>query len=500
MEDRARQAYNARRNFRNKKFQAGCYAPFVSLYFRTNGDVIACCKNQTFVLGNVSQQRLEDIWRGAQISTLRKALANYRFESGCEFCEWQVQGGAYESAYPWVFEEFPVSSMEPEWPAMIEFAGSNTCNFECIMCYGELSSAIRARRDRLPPLPKVYSEQFFQDLRKFLPHLKRAKFFGGEPFLSHECFRIWDLMMADGLSIPCHVTTNGSQYNPKVERVLKALPISLSISIDGVTKETLEKIRVNADYERLIANLHRFRDYTRRRKTYLGLSYCLMRQNWHEFGEFLLFADRLGSEVFVNTVIDPSDCSLYTLPPKELSDIADNLEAQSSMLRNRLSLNRHIWENTIKAIRGSANERQVEGVDRIKESAAEARRDGPDDNRNPLFAAWKIQDEGRYAEALTEALKTPETDPNYYHALCLCGHLRRVTGDLTGAARDLDRAIQLAARRPEAYFYRAWLWLEQKQTNKGIADALCARELVCEGDWIRDTDVNEVFERLQNQR
>ena len=499
MEDRVRQDYDAHRNFKKKTFRSGCYAPFVSVYFTTSGDVIACCKNQTFVLGNVSRQRLTDIWRGAQISTLRKALANYRFESGCEFCEWQVRGGAYESAYPWVFEEFPVSSMEPEWPAMIEFAGSNTCNFECIMCYGELSSSIRARRDRLPPLPKAYSEEFFQDLRKFLPHLKRAKFFGGEPFLSHECFRIWDLMITDGLSIPCHITTNGSQYNPKVERVLEALPISLSISIDGVTKETLEKIRVNADYERLIANLHRFRDYTRRRKTYLGLSYCLMRQNWHEFGEFLLFADGLGCEVFVNTVIDPSDCSLYTLAPKELADVADNLEAQSHALRNRLSLNRHIWENTIKAVRGSANERQVEGVDRIKETASEALRNGPESIRDHLGVAWKLHDESRYAEALVEALKTHETDPSYYHSVYLCGHLRRITGDLAGAERDLDRAVHMAPRRPEAFFYRAWLRLEQKQFDKGIADARCARELLQEGDWVGDSDIIEILELLQNQ-
>src|SRR5690349_18092160 len=135
MEAEIRQAYDARRNFRQKGFRSGCYAPFVSVYFTTSGDVIACCKYSTFVLGNIAQQRLEDIWRGAQITTLRNALANYQFKSGCEFCEWQIQGGAYESAYPWIFEELPVKSMEPEWPAMIEFASSNTCNFECIMCY-----------------------------------------------------------------------------------------------------------------------------------------------------------------------------------------------------------------------------------------------------------------------------------------------------------------------------------------------------------------------------
>ena len=88
MDPAIRQTYDATRDFSNKGFRAGCYAPFVSMYFNTFGDVIACCKNQTFVLGNIADQRLDDIWNGARIGVLCKALADYRFETGCEFCEW----------------------------------------------------------------------------------------------------------------------------------------------------------------------------------------------------------------------------------------------------------------------------------------------------------------------------------------------------------------------------------------------------------------------------
>src|SRR5262249_33725194 len=158
------------------------------------------------------------------------------------------------------FDRFSVDAVDPEWPQMIEFAGSNNCNFECIMCSGELSSTIRANRERLPPLPKLYTDQFFDDLRPFLPHLRQAKFLGGEPFLGQECFRIWDMILEDGLETQCHVTTNASQYNAKVERVLEALPVSVSVSVDGATKETVEKIRVNSHFETLLSNLHRFRE------------------------------------------------------------------------------------------------------------------------------------------------------------------------------------------------------------------------------------------------
>ena len=65
----------------------------------------------------------------------------------------------------------------------MEFSISNVCNLECVMCNGNFSSAIRAHRDQLPPAKSVYSNAFDPVLRSILPHLFRAKFLGGEPFL-----------------------------------------------------------------------------------------------------------------------------------------------------------------------------------------------------------------------------------------------------------------------------------------------------------------------------
>src|SRR5262249_32268021 len=163
------------------------------------------------------------------------------------------------------------------------FSLSNVCNFECVQCDGENSSLIRAKRDRLPPLANPYGDGFYDDLREFLPHLRIAKFLGGEPFLTAGCFRIFESMIETRLTTPCYVTTNGSQFNQRVERVLENLPVSIIFSIDGVTKATLEAIRVNARHEVLMENARRFVDYTRRRGTTFLFSFCVMRRNWREF-------------------------------------------------------------------------------------------------------------------------------------------------------------------------------------------------------------------------
>ncbi len=66
--------YNATRDFSQKTLHSACYAPWVSLYFDTMGNVQACCQNTKFPVGNIALQTIDEIWQGKKIRTLRKAL------------------------------------------------------------------------------------------------------------------------------------------------------------------------------------------------------------------------------------------------------------------------------------------------------------------------------------------------------------------------------------------------------------------------------------------
>ncbi len=154
-----------------------------ALYLHQSGDVRACCQNWWLPLGNVTQQRLVDIWRGERAETLRAAILESDYSLGCDFCTWQHEDGDPSTIFARNFDELPLQARDPEWPAQIEFSVSNTCNLQCTMCRGEWSSSIRSQRERLPPLPQVYGEQFFTDLAEFLPHLGDVAL-GGEPFLA----------------------------------------------------------------------------------------------------------------------------------------------------------------------------------------------------------------------------------------------------------------------------------------------------------------------------
>lgn len=462
LEPQAIAAYDASRKISHQPFRSACYAPYTSLYFNTNGDVIACCKNLTYVLGNVAEQRLDEIWRGKKAQAMRKALANYKLGVGCEFCEWQIKGGAHDQVYATMFDELPASE-DAEWPARMEFTVSNTCNLACVMCYGVLSSTIRAHREKLPPLPKVYDDRFFEDLRRYLPHLRDAKFFGGEPFLAQENYRIWDMMIEDGITIPCHVTTNGTQWGKKVERILEALPCSISVSIDGTTKATVESVRVNANFEEVRQNADRFLAYTRQRRTYFTFTYCLMRQNWFEFGDYLKYADERRVQVFINTVIDPPNCSLYTLPPAELAAIVKQMEEMDAREGySKLRKNGNVWTSGVEALRKNADERQRQGVSDVKRTMT---------SRDPIAQAWVAVGAGKYDEALAEVAGIDSESSQYYSRLCLEGHVLRLQKRVAEAAVRLDEAISLSPKSPHAYVERAWLNLGSGNHAAGFADA-----------------------------
>jgi MoaA/NifB/PqqE/SkfB family radical SAM enzyme len=335
--------YDAKRDFSAKSHAALCYAPYTNLYFDNRANVRICCHNSVFPVGNILETTIDEIWQNARIVSLRQSLAAYQFGQGCEFCVRQAADDWFASLSMQRFDEFAVASAAPEWPAQMEFSISNACNLECIMCGGLWSSAIRRRRENLPPLPHLYSRDFLLSLRKYLPHLKRAKFLGGEPFLIREYYVLWNMIAAEGLATPCHVTTNGTQLNPHVREVMDKLPFSIAVSMDGATKTTVERIRVNADFDALMRNVREFRTYARERGTSFSLTYCLMRQNWHEFGAYCALADELDCTVAINTVTHPPEFGLYSLAPAALRQVVRGMEIEAPRLERRLGRNKPVW-------------------------------------------------------------------------------------------------------------------------------------------------------------
>ncbi|MFZ4432497.1 MAG: glycosyltransferase [Microthrixaceae bacterium] len=314
----ARREWERHRPGRHHPVDAACVAPWVALEFDPSGWVYACCANQQYPLGRIGTDRLADLWGGPRAQVLRDALSDWDFSVGCNSCQWHLEHGRMDPDAA-VYDRYPVRGAAPAGPVAMTFALSNRCNLGCVMCTPELSSTLRHRAG-LEPLAPVYDDAFFEDLAPFLPGLRYAKFLGGEPFLIPEHHRVWDLMAEVGGPERMQVTTNGTIWNDRVEMVLDRFAVDITVSVDAVTPEAYEMIRVGADHAVVLANVVRFRDRCRAAGTEFRLCFCLMSTNWAELPGYLAWADELGAEVSVNVVSDPG-LALHDLPVAELEAV-----------------------------------------------------------------------------------------------------------------------------------------------------------------------------------
>lgn len=327
-----------------------CNAPWTSLYLDQMGDVRACCQNAEYPLGNITNNSLREIWDGKRTKSLREALMRSDLSLGCQFCRWQMAENNESLVYARTFDHLSIPASEPDWPQQLELSLSNACNLQCVMCNGDWSSSIRTHREGRAPLPAVYGEAFFEELALFLPHLRVVKLLGGEPFLGRESLRVLDMLVDMGLTPEVHVTTNGTQWSSRIERIMDSLPMHIIVSLDGCDRETYESIRIGADFDAVMENLERFETYARRHGTRVNLAHCLMTTNWQRFADFLRFADNRDLPVGVNTVTSPVELSLHHLHPDRLDEVIRQLDAIDDQMRSVLGRNRAVWIDQIERL------------------------------------------------------------------------------------------------------------------------------------------------------
>lgn len=326
-----------------------CIAPEVNLYLFPNGEVRVCCMN-TQPLGTIGEQSLSDIWNGHARRDVVDRLSRADFSAGCEGCASQIAIEGPEAAYPSFFRTLPWQDAPPEWPIRIEFNLSNACNLQCLQCSGDLSSSIRIHRERRPPLAKVYGEEFFADVRRFIPHLRCAQFAGGEPFMASENFRIWEMVAELNPDLDCVVVTNATQWNRRVRRVVQQLRMSFVFSIDGMSQQTYESIRMGADFTAVLRNVDRFRQAAEDKGTVASINHCLMPQNYRQFGDLLLYAEERAMTVNVSVVRDPPSCSIAALPVDQIRAIHEHLRSIEGSVLPHLTLNAALWHRELDRI------------------------------------------------------------------------------------------------------------------------------------------------------
>jgi sulfatase maturation enzyme AslB (radical SAM superfamily) len=172
-------------------------------------------------------------------------------------------------------------------PRFLYCTVTSSCNIKCIMC-------------------KVYnhhweiSDKLFKSITDLLPTLETVVWQGGEVFLYKNFDELLDV--AGKYKVGQELVTNAILLNE--QRILKLINynVNLGISIDGLTKEVYESIRIGSDFNKLIQNLEILKANLTD-KNNLRLNVLIMDKNIDQIQYYPEFAKKYGfSQLCVNAL------------------------------------------------------------------------------------------------------------------------------------------------------------------------------------------------------
>lgn len=325
--------YNEVRDERNELL---CYAPFHSMTFLPTGDIYTCFHyNLRRSIGKYPENSIEEVWNGPILNKIRTSIKKHNLNNGCEECYNQIKLGNYYSAMSWHYDCLG-KHKHSEYPTSLDFQLSNICNYECIMCSGELSNSIRQKREHADIYTNPYDDKFVEQLMPYIPHLQQAVFTGGEPFLNPLYYKIWDAMIEKNPQCIVAVTTNGSILTDKIKEYLSKLRFNFSISINAVDKEIYEKIHQGGNLQNVLGNYLYYKEYCNSEGTQIIIKICPLRQNIYHIPKLVEYFNSHNTAISFNKVMYPPHCSLWNLSSDSLCRIIEFLKENTFVPKTKI--------------------------------------------------------------------------------------------------------------------------------------------------------------------
>lgn len=193
------------------------------------------------------------------------------------------------------------------FPLEVQFSTEHRCNLRCVQC----GSTIERNHGKVPLMDRRLPVRALERFGKLLPALPSFEWLSltgsGEPLISPDLPAI--LALACGHECTVSFNTNGTLWTrERAEMVVDRGVDEIRFSIDGACKETYERIRVNAKWEKVleaIATLLAVRREKQSRRPRVVFSSNFMRQNIEELPALVDLGADLGVDAVIanNTII-----------------------------------------------------------------------------------------------------------------------------------------------------------------------------------------------------
>jgi uncharacterized Fe-S cluster-containing radical SAM superfamily protein len=170
---------------------------------------------------------------------------------------------------------------------------SARCNLRCRMC----PITVDPRYDPHSGGPPLLTRELFDRLEPLIPTLQRAYLIGlGEPFLNRDLMAYAARLAGAGVEV--WITTNATLVREEhAEALVRAGVARVTVSIDGATAATYERIRVRARFDHLLRGLRALGAARRRHgRPLLYLNTIAMAGNLHELPRLVELCAEVGGD------------------------------------------------------------------------------------------------------------------------------------------------------------------------------------------------------------
>jgi MoaA/NifB/PqqE/SkfB family radical SAM enzyme len=194
-------------------------------------------------------------------------------------------------------------------PRSIQIECTTRCNLKCTMC--EISYWTEKGGD--------LEAEHLRRMLEHLPGLKRVDLTGiGEALMNRGFFEALKIVKSHGM----YVTLNDNftmMTDGAARRIVELGVDQIFLSLDGATRETYEKIRVGADFDKVIANARRLiaiKREARKKRPEVKINTVVCADNYHELPAIVELAGDLGVGMvqFVNVMLFDDTAALDTAP------------------------------------------------------------------------------------------------------------------------------------------------------------------------------------------
>lgn len=312
-----------------------CPVPFTTVILEPDGGV-GICRNHGyhFVLGNLKNQSLNEIWNGEKAQSWRREFLTDNITT-CKTLikdrRCHLTATSYElmaDADLRVVQTFPILKLTANF--------NGFCNLRCQMC-------------SVWKLPNGFytEDNFWRSARKdIFPYLKDIDMLSGEPFIQDDTFKLIDEVHAVNDLCYWNFTTNMHwEFDDKVVNALKKIFIrGINISLDSLIPEVFAKIREPGNLQYVLNNIEKllkFRNENAGRNPFeLSLNVTLQMDNWKEAPQLIAYCKEKNIYPHIFILREPVKFSVLSLSQEEIKSIIDyyfeKIDAQDLIYMHRV--------------------------------------------------------------------------------------------------------------------------------------------------------------------